>query len=95
MTSYIDYTSPSIQFAQDVSKSNFFTKDAQNYVNVLGIKQLNTLDNTSLLDIFLSADNVVEPHVHQNAAELIYCISGAAVVSLLNPFTNQILLISL
>ncbi|MGG0239678.1 cupin domain-containing protein [Bacillus rhizoplanae] len=91
MTSYIDYTSPSIQFAQDVSKSNFFTKDAQNYINVLGIKQLNTLDNTSLLDIFLSADNVVEPHVHQNAAELVYCISGAAVVSLLNPFTNQIL----
>lgn len=58
---------------------------------MLGIKQLNTLDNTSLLDIFLSADNVVEPHVHQNAAELVYCISGAAIVSLLNPFTNQIL----
>ncbi|PEZ08135.1 cupin [Bacillus sp. AFS018417] len=91
MTSYINYTSPSIQFAQDVSKSNFFTKDAQNYINVLGIKQLNTLDNTSLLDIFLSANNIVEPHVHQNAAELVYCISGAAVVSLLNPFTNQIL----
>ncbi|MCP1123679.1 cupin domain-containing protein [Bacillus sp. 3103sda1] len=91
MTSYINYTSPSIQFAQDVSKSNFFTKDAQNYINVLGIKQLNTLDNTSLLDIFLSADNVVEPHVHQNAAELVYCISSAAIVSLLNPFTNQIL----
>ncbi|MFD0771653.1 cupin domain-containing protein [Bacillus sp. CGMCC 1.60114] len=54
---------------------------------MLGIKQL----NTSLLDIFLSADNIVEPHVHQNAAELVYCISGAAVVSLLNPFTNQIL----
>ncbi|MGG2092279.1 cupin domain-containing protein [Bacillus sp. S13(2024)] len=91
MTSYIDYTSPSIQFTQDVSKSNFFTKDAQNYINVLGIQQLNTLDNTSLLDIFLSMDNVIEPHVHQNAAELVYCISGAAVVSLLNPFTNQIL----
>ncbi|EEL50787.1 MULTISPECIES: cupin domain-containing protein [Bacillus cereus group] len=91
MTSYIDYTSPSVRFTHDLSTSNFFKKDGQNYINVLGIKQLNTLDNTSLLDIFLSAGNVVEPHVHQNAAELVYCISGAAVVSLLNPFTNQIL----
>ncbi|ENQ3077140.1 cupin domain-containing protein [Bacillus sp. WLY-B-L8] len=91
MTSPIDYTSPSIQFTQDVSRTNFFTKDAQNYINVLGINQLNTLNNTSLLDIFLSAGNIIEPHIHQNAAELVYCISGAAVVSLLNPFTNQIL----
>ncbi|MBC6973499.1 cupin domain-containing protein [Bacillus sp. Xin] len=91
MTSYIDYTSPSVRFTHDLSTSNFFKKDGENYINVLGIKQLNTLDNTSLLDIFLSTGNVVEPHVHQNAAELVYCISGAAVVSLLNPFTNQIL----
>ncbi|KFN03180.1 cupin domain-containing protein [Bacillus clarus] len=91
MTSYIDYTSPSTRFTHDLSKSNFFKKDAQNYINVLGIKQLNTLDNTSLLDIYLSTSNVVEPHIHQNAAELVYCISGSAVVSLLNPFTNQIL----
>lgn len=55
------------------------------------MNQLNTLENTSLLDIYLSTGNVVEPHIHQNAAELVYCISGSAVVSLLNPFTNQIL----
>ncbi|MGE7861533.1 cupin domain-containing protein [Bacillus mobilis] len=91
MTSSIDYTSPSTNFTYDVSKSNFFKKDAQNYINVLGVKQLNTLENTSLLDIYLSTGNVIEPHIHQNAAELVYCISGSAVVSLLNPFTNQIL----
>ena len=45
----------------------------------------------SLLDIFLSTNNVVEPHYHQNAAELVYCLSGAATVSMLNPFTKQIL----
>ncbi|MET4559567.1 putative RmlC-like cupin family protein [Lysinibacillus parviboronicapiens] len=44
----------------------------------------------SLLDIFLSTNNVVEPHYHQNAGELVYCISGAATVSLLNPLTKQI-----
>ncbi len=52
---------------------------------------MNTLENVSLLDIFLSAQNVVEPHYHQNAAELVYCISGATTVSLFNPFTKQIL----
>ncbi|PDZ48560.1 cupin [Bacillus sp. AFS094611] len=91
MTSSIDYTSPSTNFTYDLSKSNFFKKDTQNYINVLGVKQLNTLENTSLLDIYLNTGNVVEPHIHQNAAELVYCISGSAVVSLLNPFTNQIL----
>ncbi|NGM83852.1 cupin domain-containing protein [Paenibacillus sp. 7124] len=91
MASNIDYTSPSTQYAFDVNTSPLFKKDNNNYINVLGVQQLNTLENVSLLDIFLSANNVVEPHYHQNAAELVYCISGAATVSILNPFTKQIL----
>lgn len=91
MSSYLDYTSPSTQYTFDVNKSPLFVKDNQNYINVLGIGQLNTLENVSLLDIFLSTNNVVEPHYHQNAAELVYCISGAAIVSILNPFTKEIL----
>lgn len=90
MVSYMDYTSPSTHFFFDVNNSLLVKKDNQNYINVLGVEQLNTLENVSLLDIFLSANNVVEPHYHQNAAELVYCISGAATVSLLNPFTKQI-----
>ena len=86
----MDYTSPSTQFSFDVNKSTFVKKDNQNFINVLGVDQLNTLENVSLLDIFLSAGNVIEPHYHQNAAELVYCISGAVTVSLLNPFTKQI-----
>ena len=78
------------QFSFDLNKNNLMKKDQHNYINVLGVKQLNTLKNVSLLDIFLSANNVVEPHYHQNAAELVYCISGAAVVSILNPNTKQI-----
>ncbi|MDR7073565.1 cupin domain-containing protein [Fictibacillus barbaricus] len=91
MVSYMDYTSPSTQFTFDVNKSPLFIKDNENFINVLGIKQLNTLENVSLLDIFLSTSNVVEPHYHQNAAELVYCISGSAVVSIFNPFTKQLL----
>ena len=91
MAPKIDYTSPSTQFAFDVNKSLSFRKDNNNFINVLGVQQLNTLDNVSLLDIFLSANNIIEPHYHQNAAELVYCISGAVTVSILNPFTKQLL----
>jgi len=90
ISSNIDYSSPSAAFTFDVNKSTLFKKDSRNYINILGVEQLNTLENTSLLDIFLSKDNVIEPHYHQNAAELVYCIAGAATVSLLNPFTKKI-----
>ncbi|CAI6032535.1 cupin domain-containing protein [Cohnella sp. JJ-181] len=88
--SYMDFTSPNVQFAYDLSNNRTFTKDSANFINALGIQQLNTLGNASLLDIYLSAGNVVEPHIHQNASELVYLISGAAVVSLLNPFTKEV-----
>ncbi|MRX71900.1 cupin domain-containing protein [Bacillus lacus] len=89
MTANSDYTSP--QYFFDVNKSNLFKQDQHNLINVMGKKQLNTLENVSLLDIFLSAEHVVEPHYHQNAAELVYCISGSATVSILNPYTKQLL----
>ncbi|MGF9697109.1 cupin domain-containing protein [Paenibacillus sp. MABNR03] len=90
-TSYMDYTLPTTQFTYDVNQNQLFKKDDNNYINSLSIKQLNTLGNASLLDIYLSTGNVVEPHIHQNATELVYCISGSAVVSLINPFTNELL----
>ena len=90
ISSNIDYTSPSTEFTFDVNKSTLFKKDSQNYINILSVEQLNTVENTSLLDIFLSKENIVEPHYHQNAAELVYCIAGAATVSILNPFTKKI-----
>lgn len=91
MTLYMDYKSPNTQFAFNVNSNTTFRKDACNYINTLSVNELNTLENISLLDIFLSKSNVVEPHYHQNAAELVYCISGEAVVSLINPFTNELL----
>lgn len=90
MTPDLDFTSPSVAFSYDVNNSLLYKKDDRNYVNILSRKQLNTLGNTSLLDIFLSTGNVIEPHYHQNASELVYCVAGAAVVSIINPFTNQL-----
>lgn len=91
MVLYIDYTSPSTQFSFDLTLSPLFKKDSENYINLLSVKQLNTLENVSLLDIFLNKNNVIEPHYHQNAAELIYCISGSVTVSIFNPFTKKLL----
>ncbi len=87
----MDFTSPSVQFTYDLRNNTFFKKDDRNYINALSVNQLNTLGNTSILDIYLSTGNVVEPHIHQNATELVICISGAAVVSIINPFTKKLL----
>ena len=90
MNSSIDYTATTTQFKADVNKQLYFKKDNNNFINVLSVNQLNTLNNTSLLDIYLSTNHVIEPHYHQNAAELVYCISGSAIVSILNPFTKEL-----
>ncbi|PEK98130.1 cupin domain-containing protein [Bacillus sp. AFS017336] len=87
----LDYTSPSIQYTYDLNKNHAFVKDNQNVINQLSVNEMNSLDNLSLLDIFLSVSNVVEPHYHQNSSELVYCIAGSAVVSILNPYTKQLL----
>lgn len=40
MVSYMDYISPSTQFAFDVNTSPLFKRDKHNLINVLGVKQL-------------------------------------------------------
>ena len=87
----MENASPELQFTYDLSQNPVFKKDPSNFINELSINQLNTLENLSILDIYLSKANVIEPHYHQNAAELIYCICGALVVSIINPFTKELL----
>lgn len=79
-----------LQYFSDVNQNRLFTRNGTNYINRLGRDVLNTLGNVSLLDIYLSQGRVVEPHYHQNASELVYCIAGSAGVSLINPFTNEV-----
>lgn len=89
-TSYMDFTAPDVQYFFDINQNRAFTRNANNVINRLGRDNLNTLGNVSLLDIYLSTGRVVEPHYHQNATELVYCITGSATVTLINPFTNQL-----
>ncbi|GKV64730.1 cupin [Sporosarcina sp. NCCP-2331] len=77
------------QYAADVNKSPFFKKDDQNFINILSTQQINTLQNTSMLDIFLSKDRIIEPHYHPNASELTYCVSGSVTISMMNLQTKK------
>lgn len=90
VTRYMDYTDPDLPYAYDLRKNRIFGKNKNNYIEELGIKQLPTIGNIYLLDVFLSANNVVEPHYHSNASELIYCITGETVVSMINLHTNEL-----
>ncbi len=91
MTQNFGHRAKEETFAADVNNSPFFQKDPLNFINIMGQDQLSTLENTSLLDIFLSSGHIVEPHYHQNAAELVYCIAGAAAISILNPNTKRMM----
>ncbi|ARD47269.1 cupin domain-containing protein [Sporosarcina sp. P33] len=77
------------QYAADLNKSPFFKQDDKNYINIVNVKQLNTLDNVSMLDIFLAKDHIIEPHYHPNGDELTYCVSGAATISIMNISTKE------
>lgn len=79
----MDFTDPNLEYTYDLKDYLLFKKDDRNYINALGREQLSTIGSVFLLDVFLSNGNMVEPHYHQNASELLYCISGAAVVSLI------------
>ena len=77
------------KFTYDLSDNLIFKKNEQNYIDALGIQQLNTIGNIYFLDIFLSKDNYVDLHYHPNASELTYCISGKVEISFINPTPNE------
>jgi len=89
--SHMDLSAGDSQFKARMEDNVLFKKDDKNELFYLGIKQLNTVGNVSLLDIYLSDGNVLEAHYHQNASELVYCITGSALISMINPDTAELL----
>ncbi|MEN1967138.1 cupin domain-containing protein [Lentibacillus sp. N15] len=89
--SNMDFSASTVQYSYDLSNNPLFEKDSQNYINALGANRLNTIGNTYLLDIYLTKGNTVEPHYHPNASEVTYCITGSATISLINPFNNKLI----
>jgi len=86
----VHYKDPHLKYATDLKQNRFFTKNQNNYINVASKEQLPPIGKVFLLDVFLSSGNMVEPHYHANASELIYCITGETVVSMINPTTNEL-----
>ncbi|REB05564.1 cupin domain-containing protein [Sporosarcina sp. BI001-red] len=78
-----------VHYFADVNNNPFFVKDNKNYINIVSSKQLNSLQDVSVLDIFLSKDSIIEPHYHPNGSELTYCISGSATISMMNIDTKE------
>ncbi|MFM9277178.1 cupin domain-containing protein [Paenibacillus jiagnxiensis] len=83
--------SPSLNLSFDLRAKPFFVQNPQNFILQQFAEQLPVMQNLSLLDIYLSKGHSVEAHWHPNAAELVYVIQGEADISVLNPFTLQIL----
>lgn len=77
------------EFVFDVAENNIFTKDEANYINGVGIQELDTVGELYILDIYLEKDNYVDLHYHANASELTYCVKGAAEICFINPTTEE------
>ncbi|PWA12600.1 hypothetical protein DCC39_05090 [Pueribacillus theae] len=54
-------------------------------------RQIPLMHDLSLGDLFLTKGHIREPHWHPNADEFDYIISGQVTISILNPFTLQLI----
>ncbi|MEI5905557.1 cupin domain-containing protein [Bacillus spongiae] len=73
----------------DIEKSILFERNPENIAFLLSSTQMPAMIGGSIADLRLSKGFIREPHWHTNAWELVYLISGAATVSVLDPTTNK------
>ncbi|MFD2614201.1 cupin domain-containing protein [Paenibacillus gansuensis] len=81
---------PGLTLAADSNRVLNYEKDPRNYLTQLFGEQFPAID-TGLFNIRLSQGNVVQPHWHTNASELVFVISGEVMTSIFNPFTQRLL----
>jgi quercetin dioxygenase-like cupin family protein len=84
-------SSSSLNLSFDLKSAPYFQKNSQNFILQQTAKQFPVMQNLSVFDVYLSREHSVEAHWHPNANELAYMIQGEADVSMLNPFTLQVL----
>jgi oxalate decarboxylase/phosphoglucose isomerase-like protein (cupin superfamily) len=75
----------------DIKGNIGFERNPENVLYELTSTQLPVLEGLALGDLFLSRGFIREPHWHPNANELDYVVSGEIIVSILNPFSLQLL----
>ncbi len=83
--------SSALNLAFDLRTAPFFRKNSQNFILQQTVEQMPVMQNLSVFDVYMSRGHSVEAHWHPNANELLYTVSGEAIVSMLNPFTQQVL----
>lgn len=76
-------------FVFNMNDNLMFEKDEKNYIDAVGVNELNTIGNIYFLDIYLERENSVEFHYHPNASELTYCIEGEAEIGFINPSESE------
>ncbi|GIM46586.1 hypothetical protein DNHGIG_21350 [Collibacillus ludicampi] len=81
--------SPNLFF--DLKNNVLFRRNDKNIAYEVTSTQLPALQGLSVADLFLTKGHIREPHWHPNAGELDYVISGELIISVLDPFTPQLL----
>lgn len=95
VVSYMDFSKDDVQYKANLKDHELARKNDENVMYEMGIEQLNSIGDVSLLDIYLSDGNLIEAHYHQNASEVIYCITGSTRVSMINPDTEELITITI
>ncbi|GKU84610.1 cupin domain-containing protein [Niallia sp. NCCP-28] len=85
-----DKQSPSYQLFGDSTKVVNYKRDSNNYITQLFSEQLPNIQ-TGFFNVHLSQGIIIQPHWHTNVTELVFVISGEALTSVFNPFTQKLL----
>ncbi|UOQ45964.1 cupin domain-containing protein [Halobacillus salinarum] len=74
----------------DSKQSLFFKRDDHNIAYDVTSTQLPAMIGGAFVDLYLTKGHIREPHWHPNAWELDVVVSGEALVSIIDPDTNQL-----
>ncbi|MBB6672054.1 cupin domain-containing protein [Cohnella nanjingensis] len=85
-----DLMSPSLTLMADSNEVVNYKRDPHNYITQLFAAQFPPIQN-GFFNVRLSRGIIVQPHWHTNVTELVFVISGEAVTSVFNPFTQRLM----
>jgi quercetin dioxygenase-like cupin family protein len=81
---------PSFTLSADSTKVVVERRDANNYVSQLFGSQFPEIKN-GFFNVHMTRGIAIQPHWHTNASEMIFMISGSAITSVFNPFTQNLM----
>jgi Thermophilic glucose-6-phosphate isomerase and related metalloenzymes len=85
-----DPSDPSFNLSADATTFVAERRDASNYICQLFGPQFPEIKN-GFFDVHMTRGIIVQPHWHTNASEMVFMISGSAITSVFNPFTQKVM----